>query len=73
MTSNFLFLNSDKTEVIVVGTKHLRERMNHIITLDVISFVSNLSVENLGVTFFQDLSNSGSLEVLFSFTNDCKD
>lgn len=74
MTSKFLFLNSDKTEVIVVGTKHLRERLDIIITLDVISFVSNLSVKNLGITFFQDLSNSGSLDVLFfSFTNNCKD
>lgn len=65
MTSKFLFLNSDKTEVIVVGTKHLRERLDRIITLDVISFVSNLSLKNLGITFFQDLSNSGSLDVLF--------
>lgn len=69
MTSKFLFLNSDKTEVIVVGTKHLRERLDHIITLDVISLVSNLSVKNLGITFFQDLSNSGSLDVLFLIYN----
>lgn len=70
MTSKFLFLNSDKPQVIVVGTKHLRERLDHIITLDVISLVSNLCVKNLGITFFQDLSNSGTLEGLFSFANE---
>lgn len=47
MTSNFLLLNSDKTEVNVLVAKFLSDRLDHIITLDDICSVSNLSLSNL--------------------------
>ncbi|MEJ4486902.1 hypothetical protein SJ978_14785, partial [Enterococcus faecium] len=35
MTRNFLLLNSDKTEVIVIGPKHLREALlSYTVSLD---------------------------------------
>uniref|UniRef100_A0A674N6M2 Reverse transcriptase domain-containing protein n=1 Tax=Takifugu rubripes TaxID=31033 RepID=A0A674N6M2_TAKRU len=56
MSSNFLLLNSGKTEVMVFGPEPLRDRLDHMITLDGISLTSSLSVRNLGVTFDQNLS-----------------
>ena len=57
MTSNFLLLNSDKTEVIVLGPKHLRNSLsNDITTLDGITVASSSTVRNLGVMFDQDMS-----------------
>ncbi|XP_054875006.1 uncharacterized protein LOC129350900 [Amphiprion ocellaris] len=57
MTYNFLLLNSDKTEVIVFGPKHLRELLSkHIATLDGITLASSTTVRNLGVIFDQDMS-----------------
>ena len=57
MTCNFLLLNSDKTEVIVLGPKHLRNTLsNDIATLDGITLASSTTVRNLGVIFDQDLS-----------------
>ena len=57
MTCNFLHLNSDKTEVIVFGPKHLRNSLsNQIVTLDGIALASSSTVKNLGVTFDQDMS-----------------
>ncbi|XP_071350987.1 uncharacterized protein [Trachinotus anak] len=57
MTSNFLLLNSDKTEVIVIGPKHLRDTLcDNILTLDDITLASSATVRNLGVIFDQDLS-----------------
>uniref|UniRef100_A0A665ULH4 Reverse transcriptase domain-containing protein n=1 Tax=Echeneis naucrates TaxID=173247 RepID=A0A665ULH4_ECHNA len=57
MTGNFLLLNSDKTEVIVLGPKHLRKILsNHLISLDGITLASSSTVRNLGVIFDQDMS-----------------
>lgn len=57
MSSNFLMLNSDKTEVIVLGAKHLRNSLSEdIASLDGIALTSNTTVRNLGVIFDQDLS-----------------
>ncbi|TWW53028.1 hypothetical protein D4764_0258600 [Takifugu flavidus] len=43
MPSNFLLLNSGKTEVMVFGPEPLRDRLDHMITLDGISLTSSLS------------------------------
>ncbi|XP_042349014.1 uncharacterized protein LOC121947898, partial [Plectropomus leopardus] len=57
MSCNFLMLNSDKTEVIVLGPKHLRSSFsNNIISLDGITLASSTTVRNFGVLFDQDLS-----------------
>ncbi|XP_051799606.1 uncharacterized protein LOC127532288 [Acanthochromis polyacanthus] len=57
MTFNFLLLNSDKTEVIVFGPKHLRNSLSkQIVTLDGITLASSTTVRNLGVIFDQDMS-----------------
>lgn len=55
MISKFL-LNPDKTEVILFGPKHLKDRLDHIITLHVICLPFSFSVRNFEVTFDQDLS-----------------
>ena len=57
MTRNYLLLNSDKTEVIVLGPKHLRDKLTEEnFTLDGITLASKATVKNLGVTFDQDMS-----------------
>lgn len=57
MTCNFLMLNSDKTEVILLGPKLLRSSLSKdIATIDGIAIASNATVRNLGVIFDQDLS-----------------
>uniref|UniRef100_UPI000D3040EA uncharacterized protein LOC112434934 n=1 Tax=Maylandia zebra TaxID=106582 RepID=UPI000D3040EA len=57
MAANFLLLNSDKTEVIVLGPKNLRNMVsNQILTLDGITLASSNAVRNLGVIFDQDMS-----------------
>ena len=57
MTCNFLLLNSDKTEVIVFGPKHLRDSLsNHVVSLDGITLASSTTVKNLGVIFDEDMS-----------------
>uniref|UniRef100_A0A8D0D0W2 Reverse transcriptase domain-containing protein n=1 Tax=Sander lucioperca TaxID=283035 RepID=A0A8D0D0W2_SANLU len=57
MTHNFLMLNSNKTEVIVLGPKHHRTSLSkYIATLDGIALASSTTVRNLGVIFDQDLS-----------------
>ena len=57
MTCNLLLLNSDQTEVIVFGPKHLRNTLsNDIATLDGITLASSSTVRNLGVIFDQDMS-----------------
>ena len=57
MTCNLLLLNSDKTDVIVVGPTHLREiSSDHLISLDAITLASSSIVRNLGVIFDQDFS-----------------
>ncbi|TWW59476.1 hypothetical protein D4764_06G0010060 [Takifugu flavidus] len=43
MSSNFLLLNPGKTEVMVFGPQPLRDRLDHMMTLDGISLTSSLS------------------------------
>uniref|UniRef100_A0A669EKP4 Reverse transcriptase domain-containing protein n=1 Tax=Oreochromis niloticus TaxID=8128 RepID=A0A669EKP4_ORENI len=57
MAANFLLLNSDKTEVIVLGPENLRNMVSkQILTLDGITLASSNTVRNLGVIFDQDIS-----------------
>ena len=50
MNRNFLLLNSDKTEVLILGPKHLRDKLpNDIAALDDIALAFNETVRNLGV------------------------
>ena len=63
MTHNFLLLNSDKTEVLILGPKHLRDTLsNDIAALDDIAPASNETVRNLGVIFDPDLSFNSHLK-----------
>uniref|UniRef100_A0A674PN03 Reverse transcriptase domain-containing protein n=1 Tax=Takifugu rubripes TaxID=31033 RepID=A0A674PN03_TAKRU len=64
MSSNFLLLNPGKTEVMVFGPEPLRDRLDHMITLDGISLTSSLSVRNLGVTFDQNLSFNSHIKLV---------
>ncbi len=57
MTSNVLLLNSEKTEVIIMGHKnHTSNNLEHCLTLDGCSLYSSSSVRNLGVLFDSNLS-----------------
>ena len=56
MSHNFTMLNSDKTEVISLGPKHIRDSLSsNIVNLDGITLASSTTVRNLGVIFDQDL------------------
>ena len=64
MTRNFLLLNSDKTEVLILGPKHLRDTLsNDIAALDDIALASNETFRNLGVIFDPDLSFNSHLKL----------
>ena len=53
----YLILNYDKSEVIVLGPKHVRSRLSYnILSLDGITLSSSSTERNLGVIFDQDLS-----------------
>ncbi len=57
MTENYLLLNPDKTEVIILGPQRLRDSVSEqIITLDNVRVSSSSTVKSLGVTFDQDPS-----------------
>uniref|UniRef100_A0A8P4G3E0 Reverse transcriptase domain-containing protein n=1 Tax=Dicentrarchus labrax TaxID=13489 RepID=A0A8P4G3E0_DICLA len=57
MTCNFLMLNSEKNEILVLGPKNLRDSLSKdIVTLDGTNLASSTTVRNLGVIFDQDLS-----------------
>ncbi len=57
MTSNFLLLNSEKTEVLIIGPKTPTcNNLEHCLTLDGCSVNSSSSVRNLGVLFDSNLS-----------------
>uniref|UniRef100_A0A8P4KP43 Reverse transcriptase domain-containing protein n=1 Tax=Dicentrarchus labrax TaxID=13489 RepID=A0A8P4KP43_DICLA len=57
MTCNFLMLNSEKNEILVLGPKNLRDSLSKdIVSLDGINLASSTTVRNLGVIFDQDLS-----------------
>ena len=63
MTRNFLILNSDKTEVLILGPKNLRDTLsNDIAALDDIALASNETVRNFGVVFDPDLSFNSHLK-----------
>jgi len=64
MTCNFLKLNSDKTEVILLGPEHLRDqRSGDVVSVDDIALASTRCRES--VLFDQDLSfNSESVVAL---------
>uniref|UniRef100_A0A8C3GA23 Reverse transcriptase domain-containing protein n=1 Tax=Cyclopterus lumpus TaxID=8103 RepID=A0A8C3GA23_CYCLU len=48
MTCNFLMLNSDKTEVILLGPEHLRDQLSgDVVSVDGIALASNTTVKNL--------------------------
>ena len=52
MTRNFLLLNSDKTEVIVLGPQNLRNTIsNDMLTLEGIALASSTIMRKLGVVF----------------------
>ncbi len=57
MTNNFLLLNSEKTEVLIIGPKNpTSNNLEHGLTLDGCSLDSSSSVRNLGVLFDSNLS-----------------
>ncbi len=57
MTSNFLLLNSEKTEVLIIGPEtSASNNLEHCLTLDGCSVNSSSSVRNLGVLFNSNLS-----------------
>ncbi len=57
MTNNFLLLNSEKTEVLIIGPKnHTINNLEHGLILDGCSLDSSSSVRNLGVLFDSNLS-----------------
>ncbi len=57
MTSNFLLLNSEKTEVLIIGPKTSTcNNLEHCLTPDGCPVNSSSSVRNLGVVFDSNLS-----------------
>ena len=57
MAANVLLLNSDKTEMLVLGPKKQRNLLlNLTINLDGCTVVSNKTVKDLGITLDPDLS-----------------
>ncbi len=55
--TNFLLLNSEKTEGLIIGPKnHTSNNLEHCLTLDGCSLDSSSSVRNLGVLFDTNLS-----------------
>ncbi len=55
--NNFLLLNSEKTEVLIIGPKnHTSNDLEHVLKLDGCSLDSSSSVRNLGVLFDRNLS-----------------
>ncbi|XP_057690967.1 uncharacterized protein LOC130915167, partial [Corythoichthys intestinalis] len=57
MITNYLLLNPEKTEVLIIGPKSVRDSLSaQIVTLDNVSVASSATVKNLGVLFDPDLS-----------------
>ncbi len=57
MPNHFLLLNSEKTEVLIIGPKnHTSKNLEHGLTLDGCSLDSSSSVRNLGVLLDSNLS-----------------
>ena len=63
MASSFLMLNPEKTEVMLIGPKHLRAGSpNGTIVLNGISLATKNTAKNLGVLFDNDLSFSSQIK-----------
>ncbi len=61
MTSNFLLLNSEKREVLIIGPKTpTSNNLEHCLTLDCCSVNSSSSVRNLGVLFNSMVQNAAA-------------
>lgn len=65
MTWNFLLLNSDKIEVIVLGPKNLNKLSNDLVTRDGLALASSTTVGNLGVIFDQDMTFNSHIKLNF--------
>ncbi len=66
VTSNFLLLNSDKTEVLIIGPKTpTSNNLEHGLTLDGCSVDSSSSVRNLGVLFDNNLSFNSHISSIY--------
>ncbi len=66
VTSNFLLLNSDKTEVLIIGPKTpTSNNLEHGLTLDGCSVDSLSSVRNLGVLFDNNLSFNSHISSIY--------
>ena len=66
MAQNFLLLNSDKTEIMVVGPKSLRQNLSaYMLNTDGISITSSAVIKDLGVTLDSDLAFDAHLKGCF--------
>ncbi len=66
VTSNFLLLNSEKTEVLIIGPKTpTSNNLEHGLTLDGCSVDSSSSVRNLGVLFDNNLSFNSHISSIY--------
>ncbi|TWW80130.1 hypothetical protein D4764_10G0011600 [Takifugu flavidus] len=66
-TQLYLSMKPEETEKLVklqICLKDLKDRLDHMITLDGISLTSSLSVRNLGVTFDQNLSFNSHIKLV---------
>ena len=62
MSLNFLMLNFDKTDIIVLDPKYIRDSLsNNIVNMDGIILASITTVRDLGVIFNQQLSFNPNL------------
>ncbi len=67
MTSNFLLLNSEKTEVLIIKSKTPTcNNLEHCLTLDGCSVDSSSSFKNLGVTDVRGCQERGDDELLLN-------
>lgn len=65
MACNFLLLSSEKTEVVVLGPKHLKDTLtNDTATLVGITRAFGTTVRNLGVIFDEDLSFNSHIKLI---------
>jgi len=72
MTKNFQLLNSDKTEVVVFGREHFREKLSsYIVTLDGIYLASSTTVRILRVIFDAHIKQVSRI-AFFHFRNIAK-
>uniref|UniRef100_A0A8K9XAS1 Reverse transcriptase domain-containing protein n=1 Tax=Oncorhynchus mykiss TaxID=8022 RepID=A0A8K9XAS1_ONCMY len=73
MAANVLLLNSDKTEMLVLGPKKQRDLLlNLTINLNGCTVVSNKTVKDLGITLDPDLSFDEHIKTYFHLRNIAK-